>query len=207
MVDLSHWDWAEEFTLPEAAALIDGQQPSENPMLPYRIEPILKRLVDAAVPSILAQQRRTEIPKTALALVGTDRPPTKRGIADLIDFALTDNPRVSRAEIARWLAVVGLRSVYRFDLSPIETQASNVGMEISEVEAIDPSDLPPELDAANMAFRAITNGYGDQSATARNRLIDYLEKNYPEFKPEQVRRIATVANPDKSTGRKKSSKA
>ena len=68
---------------------------------------------------------------------------------------------------------------------------------------IDPSDSPPELDAANMAFRAVSNGYGNQSATVRNRLIEYLEKHYPSFKGEQVQRIATVANPDKSTGRKK----
>lgn len=68
---------------------------------------------------------------------------------------------------------------------------------------VDPSDLPAELDAANMAFRAVRNGYGDQSATARNRIVGYLEKHYSEFTPEQVKRIATVANPDKSTGRKK----
>jgi hypothetical protein len=68
---------------------------------------------------------------------------------------------------------------------------------------VDPSDLPPELDAANMAFRAVTNGYGDPTVTPRNRLVDYLEKNYPDFKAEQVQRIATVANPDKTTGRKK----
>jgi hypothetical protein len=71
---------------------------------------------------------------------------------------------------------------------------------------IDPADLPAELDAANVAFRAVTNGHGDPAATPRNRLIDYLEKNFPDFKPEQVQRIATVANPDKSTGRKKSAK-
>ena len=39
--------------------------------------------------------------------------------------------------------------------------------------------------------------------SARNRLIDFLRKNYPDFNSEQVQRIATVANPDKTTGRKK----
>ena len=73
----------------------------------------------------------------------------------------------------------------------------------SEVEKIDPLDLPAELDAANMAFRAVTNGYGDTTTTPKNRLTNYLQKHYPAFKPEQVNRIATVANPDKSTGRKK----
>ena len=71
---------------------------------------------------------------------------------------------------------------------------------------IDPLDLPIELDAANMALRAVSNGYGDQSATQRNRLVDYLKKHHSAFKPGQVQRIATIANPDKSTGRKKSGK-
>ena len=72
-----------------------------------------------------------------------------------------------------------------------------------ELWNVDPADYPPELDAANIAFRAITTGEGDQSATHRNRLIAFLEKHYPHFKAEQIQRIATVANPDKSTGRKK----
>ena len=83
--------------------------------------------------------------------------------------------------------------------------SSTLSSSIDEVEAaaIDPSDFPLELDAANTAFRAITNGYGLQIGTARNRLIDFLRKNYPDFNSEQVQRIATVANPDKTTGRKK----
>jgi hypothetical protein len=68
---------------------------------------------------------------------------------------------------------------------------------------IDPSDLPMELDAANVAFRAVFNGYGDKSATFRNRLIDYLEKTFIGLNSEAVQRIATVANPDKVRGRKK----
>lgn len=66
----------------------------------------------------------------------------------------------------------------------------------------DPLDLPEELDAANMAFRAVTNNYGDQSETFKNRLIDYLRKTFPDFSNSAVERIATVANPDKSPGRK-----
>jgi hypothetical protein len=69
---------------------------------------------------------------------------------------------------------------------------------------IDPADLPDELSAANIAFRAVTNGHGDQAATFKNRLIDYLEKNFTSLNNEAVQRIATVANPDKGRGRKKS---
>lgn len=71
---------------------------------------------------------------------------------------------------------------------------------------IDPLDLPPELDAANMAYRAVLNGFGNPAATFKNRLIDYLEKSFIDLIPEAVQRIATVANPDKTTGRKKRDK-
>lgn len=75
-------------------------------------------------------------------------------------------------------------------------------MAVSGTPEIDPSDRPPELDAANMAFRAVTNGYGDQAATFRNRLLTYVREHYPHLKNEAVERIATVANPDKDPGRK-----
>jgi hypothetical protein len=69
-------------------------------------------------------------------------------------------------------------------------------------EDIDPSDQPEELQAANIAFRAITNGYGNQSKPPRARLEDFLRERYPAFGPTRIDRIATVANPDKTTGRK-----
>lgn len=69
----------------------------------------------------------------------------------------------------------------------------------------DPADLPYELHAANIAFRAVTNGHGDKSATFKNRLISYLETNFADLNSEAVQRIATVANPDKTPGRKKRS--
>jgi hypothetical protein len=66
----------------------------------------------------------------------------------------------------------------------------------------DPSDLPYELGIGNIAFSAVRNGYGDSSATFKNRLIAYLEKEF-QLSPEAVHRIATVANPDKAPGRKR----
>lgn len=70
-------------------------------------------------------------------------------------------------------------------------------------ENIDPLDLPEELDTANMAFRALMKGYGDQNATKKTRLIAYLKANYQHLKDGTLERIATVANPDKTRGRKK----
>lgn len=67
---------------------------------------------------------------------------------------------------------------------------------------IDPADLPEELSIANIAFRAVTNGYGNPDDTFRNRLIEYLKLTYPKFLQSEIERIATVANPDKARGRK-----
>jgi hypothetical protein len=78
------------------------------------------------------------------------------------------------------------------------------GAQLSTEESeIDPLDFPEELDAARMAFWAVKKGHGDKAATFKNRLIDYLEKNYSYLGNEAVQRIATVANPDKARGRKK----
>jgi hypothetical protein len=71
-------------------------------------------------------------------------------------------------------------------------------------DGLGPDDLPEELYLANVAFRAVMNGYGDKSATFKNRLIEYLKANYPYLKKEVVKRISTVANTDKAPGRKKS---
>lgn len=105
--------------------------------------------------------------------------------------------RVTRAEISRWLVALGLGSEYQFDLSvPVADVAQTPVLEN------DPIDLPIELDVANIAHRAVLNGFGDQSKTFRSRLVQYIKETYPNFKSEVVDRIATVANPDKSPGRK-----
>jgi hypothetical protein len=98
------------------------------------------------------------------------------------------------------------REVFGIDVQASEPKiASKVPQPRAEATVaepdVDPSDLPAELDAAKIAFRAVTNGYGD-AATFRNRLIQYLEEHFPSFRPEAVKRIATLANPDKTTGRK-----
>lgn len=67
---------------------------------------------------------------------------------------------------------------------------------------INPEDLPEELDLANMAYRAVSKSLGVKTGTFRNRVKDYLKQQYPHLKPEVIERIATVANPDKSRGRK-----
>jgi len=112
-------------------------------------------------------------------------------------LSLVEN-QADRNEIARWLAESQLKSDYVFDL---RRSVSDDQVKASSNSA--PEDLPEQLDIANITYRAVSNGYGDNAATFRNRMVDYLKSNYPELSTEAVNRIATVANPDKSPGRKK----
>ncbi|WP_143059570.1 hypothetical protein [Giesbergeria anulus] len=83
-------------------------------------------------------------------------------------------------------------------MAPVPSPAPDVAPPTPD---IDPADLPEELDAANMAFRAVFNGYGNPADTFRNRLIEYLNVNFPALGIPAIERIATVANPDKARGR------
>lgn len=211
MADLSHWDFALEFSAKEAAALIVGLDPVSVPIKgdAYLLlsEPVLQRIVHAGATAMTCVQKGQACPTNSLKNNITKNQETnpkpnsfKTVVTELL-LSSDDDYKIERAEISRWLKATGLQSAYQFDLTgtPIERG-------IQSNEEIDPSDLPPELDAANMAHRAITKGYGDQSDTARNRLIAYLQSTYPDFNSEQVQRIATVANPDKTRGRKKNVK-
>jgi hypothetical protein len=132
-------------------------------------------------------------PKGLPQIVQRMRDDAGRGLLTVVDGV------IARDEIARWIAASGLGSEYSFGSPPDHGGQSIKG-------AIDLSNLPVELRAATMAHRALLDGYGDQSATPRTRLIAYLKEHYPAFKQEQKQRIATVANPDKTTGRKKNIK-
>lgn len=66
-------------------------------------------------------------------------------------------------------------------------------------------DLPKELDAANIAYQAVCNGYGDQSAPFAERIKQFLRENWPAgtFTDESIKRIGIVANQDTKTGPKR----
>lgn len=215
MTDLSHWDFAEQFSGYEAAALILGIEPVEaSGPDHYRFRVVLERLeldyARAVQRAKLESMPFDDEPLKAPSglLVSSTLEKLWRAAADgedaPLDFWIFDaqkplfeNQNFQRRVIATWLNDSGLKSAYKFDKasSPIQ-QPSN------QVE-IDPADLPEELQAANIAFRAVLNGFGDQSATFKNRLIEFLEKNNPSLNSEAIARIATVANPDKVRGRKK----
>jgi hypothetical protein len=103
----------------------------------------------------------------------------------------------NRRFILPWLERGQLSSCYSF--------ADPGGRPLPDVD-LDPADLPLELQAANIAFRAVFNGYGDPESTFKNRLTAYLEANFVGLGTEAVKRIATVSNPDKEPGRKKVAK-
>jgi hypothetical protein len=187
MTDLSHWDFSLEFRYWEAASLMAGIDPCNYKLHRAKIDPIARRLEWDSMKSFAKGPRWVRESPTDLECCKPER----------------TEPMFERSEIVRWLGATGLPSVYCFELSGAHADQSPRLTDATDTDLIDPSDLPPELDAANLAYRAITNGFGDQSATRRNRLIQFLESTYPDFKPEQIQRIATVANPDKTTGRKK----
>ena len=144
---------------------------------------------------ILGPSRTFRRPKDYSPVLKRMRDDASKGLLTVV------NGRIAREQIAGWLVTSGLKSQYIFDrgLPPTDDDQRR-GSES------DPTELPTELDTANIAFRAVLNGYGNQSATFRNRLIEYLKMNHPSMTLQTVERIATVANPDKSTGRKKQDK-
>ena len=110
-----------------------------------------------------------------------------------------DTQRFSRREIALWLVAIGQKSAYSFDPALTSGQVQvDIGADL------DPLDLPFELDCAMQAFRAVSNGHGNKTATFKNRLRAYLEETYQSLTPEAMKRIAILANPDKTPGRQKS---
>ena len=225
MVDLSHWDFAEHFSGYDAAALILGLEPRESELEQHRVYVVTDRMelhYNYALERIRFEEvdpdqrsgddpeaaPRVELESVKLShlhrqawLYGADSPLSKwLSFQKQIQF---ENQEFERYAIACWLTAINMKSAYQFDR---RKDAATPTLDVQPGTDIDPTDLPIELDAANMAFRAVRNGYGGRSDTFKNKLIAYLEKHYPDFKAEQVQRVATVANPDKSVGRKKNGK-
>ena len=222
MVNSSHWDFAKHFSGNFAAWLILGLEPG-TPGNELRVSVVRERmkqdyeraldraLVRASVWNMpgFEDEHTTkplqEPPEGTLLSVELENQWAWHKISSggaienwLFDkqYSLFERQLFSRASILTWLNEIALSSVYRFD--------PNQTMQSSAEEGIDPSDLPGELQAANIAYRAVVNGYGEKSETFKNRLKDFLQKNFVNFNNDTVYRIATVANPDKGRGRKKS---
>lgn len=223
MADFSHWDFAEDFDAWDAAALILGVEPSASEDDEARIRVVRERMesdyrralrycladyydappfVDAGACLYSTAIRRLE--NWAKLTAGHSEDPGEESPrlptwwANDREAQKFGNQRFTRASLAAWLRQIGQRSVYSFAPDDSTTRAV-------VADEVDPADLPFELQAANIAFRAVLNGYGASDATFKNRLVDYLTNHFKGLKPEAVKRIATVANPDKEPGRKRRS--
>lgn len=219
MADLSHWDFAENFSGYDAAALILGLEPRESQDEEWRVRVVSDRMELHYKNSLYwifhqtfgnpLENVQLEIPRRIGLLsiklndlnrrneLFDEETPLSDWLADrqLIKF---ENQEFERDSIANWLIAIGMKSIYQFDRTQSPKHEAVIETDI------DPADYPDELSAANIAFRAVTKGHGDPAATFKNRLINYLGSNFPGLNSEAVQRIATVANPDKGRGRKKS---
>ena len=114
-VDFSDWDFAEEFTYSQTAALMAGVLPDLTDKRVKMPTPIHTRLADAAVKGLLAKQRNEPFPADAICDSGLLRKNAPGVLASVLDLALSVESRITRGEIVRWLGVTGLKSKYRFD--------------------------------------------------------------------------------------------
>jgi len=221
MADLSHWDFAEHFSGYDAAALILGLEPRESDTEQWRVNIVMDRMALHYNNRIAAleweatdpDQRDEDDPKKLVGLesvklaelnrlawlYGADAP-LEEWMSPFSKNRQFENQFFARYSIVGWLKAIGMKSVYQFDLRKDSTTPTTI---VQSDPDISPDDLPEELYLANLAYRAVLNGYGDKSDTFKTRLIDYLQKNYADLKTEAVQRIATVANADKTAGRKK----
>ena len=143
MSDLHHWDDAEAFSAQEAAALVVGIDPLD-PLAPlWKAGPVLERMKEGhriakafatqvMTPAEFGMQRKLRTWADALVSVLFDSYPVlqknpwpsdpNRPYELPARFAGPDGEfqvqKFARAEIKRWLSVVGIKSIYPFDSKP-----------------------------------------------------------------------------------------
>src|SRR6185312_415984 len=147
MADLSHWDFAENFSGYDAAALILGLEPRESDGEQWRIRVVTDRMelhyhcarerfrfVNWDIDDAPDQETK---PDGLIKLMSGRMEEWRRGHAGLYKkFPMSawlvekqsqfDNQEFSRAAIARWLSAIGMNSVYSFDReqsAPVSAQA------------------------------------------------------------------------------------
>lgn len=132
MMNLSHWDFAEQFVGFDAAALILGIEPAEASDEQGRIGPVIARMKKCYenARSVIADVQRQngtradfkkylspeELLSKGLMLRVTD---PLSGMDEWLNdakFFSFDKQEFSRDELARWLSAIAIKSAYRFDL-------------------------------------------------------------------------------------------
>lgn len=86
----------------------------------------------------------------------------------------------------------------------LEQELKRLRAELDQVWKFDEagSHYPPELDIALQAWRAVSNKPPASAGTVRQRLEAWIKNTRPDLNPEQIKRIAIIANWDKQSGRK-----
>ena len=87
-------------------------------------------------------------------------------------------------------------------VAELQRQLAEATAAAQQAQSVEPEGLPDQLSIANIAFRAVTNGYGDEDDTFRNRIGAYLDEHHADIGAGCRERIMTVANQDRTPGRK-----
>ncbi len=116
MADLSHWDFLNQFTPKEAAALIAGIDPREA----IGNSPIAIRIDESTVKTFIAVARGEPLPPDGLLTreleLTMHRDFAPSIFLDATGSTLHGIETLDRCEIVRWLSAIGAKSVYQFDL-------------------------------------------------------------------------------------------
>ncbi len=131
MEDLSQWDYATDFTMDEAAALIVGLNPiykgtNKKIFRSHLAEPVFRRMHDARAMALIATEHGSPKTTDSLTHLGLERreksanPDTGKTIAADLVFSSNQDYRIRRTEIVRWLDANELKSVYQFDLNRVK---------------------------------------------------------------------------------------
>jgi hypothetical protein len=135
MTDLSHWDFAEQFTVKESAELIIGIPPeinnqvmhlSREPGFAARITPVLRRMKGAYASALSKlneaiasdfelgepepQDLQSELMISIRVSVNPPSDPRKK-----LELMVFEKSFFHRDEIQRWLNAIGMQSTYKFD--------------------------------------------------------------------------------------------
>jgi hypothetical protein len=159
MTDLSHWDFLNQFTPKEAAALIAGVDPREA----IGNSPIAIRIDEATVKAFIAVARGEPPPPDGLLtreLAITLHPDFVPSIfLDATGSTLHGIETLDRAEIVRWLSAIGAKSIYQFDLGsrlPIDAPPEQSPATPAPVVAVKPaSDAMPDPERRLALLRAL----------------------------------------------------
>ena len=141
MADLSHWDFAENFSGYDASALVLGLEPTESRNEQQRIQVVKARMerdYDQHLNLLLYEQVEIEKPdgdfdpKKYVGLVSVESTELSslsllRGADTPLNEWIFDSEKTrfekqffERYSIVRWIKSIGMKSVYRFDLSPCD---------------------------------------------------------------------------------------